>query len=76
MTHAHHNLLGEPPATLLPGIPEADDALAAGADPAEVAAGHPTSSAAWGSARLRCTPHPARSRRRCRTWRRWTPVCC
>ncbi|MCZ2811330.1 MULTISPECIES: DUF3151 domain-containing protein [unclassified Modestobacter] len=47
MTHAHHNLLGEPPATLLPGIPEADDALAAGADPAEVAAGHPTSSAAW-----------------------------
>ena len=47
MTHAHHNLLGEPPATLLPGIPEADDVLAAGADPAEVAAGHPTSSAAW-----------------------------
>ena len=47
MTHAHHNLLGEPPATLLPGIPAADDALAAGADPAEVAAGHPTSSAAW-----------------------------
>jgi hypothetical protein len=41
------NLLGEPPATLLPGIPAADDALAAGADPAEVAAAHPTSSAAW-----------------------------
>jgi hypothetical protein len=28
MTHGH-NLLGEPPATLLPGIPEADAALAA-----------------------------------------------
>nr|WP_208383305.1 DUF3151 domain-containing protein [Modestobacter marinus] len=40
-------MLGEPPATLLPGIPAADDALAAGTDPAEVAAGHPTSSAAW-----------------------------
>ncbi|MCZ2815825.1 DUF3151 domain-containing protein [Modestobacter sp. VKM Ac-2984] len=47
MTHAHRNLLGEPAPTLLPGIPEADDALAAGADPAEVAAGNPTSSAAW-----------------------------
>ena len=46
MTHSH-NLLGEPPATLLPGIPGADDALAAGTDPAEVAAAHPTSSAAW-----------------------------
>jgi hypothetical protein len=46
MTHSH-NLLGEPPATLLPGIPAADGALAAGTDPAEVAAGHPTSSAAW-----------------------------
>ena len=47
MTHSHHNLLGEPPATLLPGEPAADDALAAGTDPAEVAAAHPTSSAAW-----------------------------
>ena len=46
MTHSH-NLLGEPPATLLPGIPAADEALAAGTDPAEVAASHPTSSAAW-----------------------------
>ena len=46
MTHSH-NLLGEPPATLLPGIPAADDALAAGPDPAVVAAAHPTSSAAW-----------------------------
>ncbi len=47
MTHSHHTLLGEPPATLLPGEPAADDALAAGTDPAEVAAAHPTSSAAW-----------------------------
>jgi hypothetical protein len=46
MTHSS-NLLGEPPATLLPGNPEADGALAAGADPAEVAAAHPTVSAAW-----------------------------
>src|SRR3954451_24700889 len=45
MTHPH-NLLGEPPATLLPGNPEADSALATGTDPAEVAAAHPTSSAA------------------------------
>jgi hypothetical protein len=48
MTHSH-NLLGEPPATLLPPIPAADDALAAGTDPAEVAAATPTSSAAWGA---------------------------
>ena len=38
MTHSHHNLLGEPPATLLPGNPEADAELAAGDPPAEVAA--------------------------------------
>ena len=49
MTHAHHNLLGEPPPTLLPGDPAADDALAAGTDPAEVAAAYPTVSAAWAS---------------------------
>jgi hypothetical protein len=47
MTHAHGNLLGEPPATLLPGNPDADTALAAGVDPVEVAAAHPTVSAAW-----------------------------
>ena len=47
MTHAHHNLLGEPPATLLPGDPGAEAALAAGTDPAEVAAAHPRASAAW-----------------------------
>ena len=46
MTHAHANLLGEPPATLLPADPGAE-VLAAGTDPAEVAAAHPTSSAAW-----------------------------
>ena len=49
MTHSHSNLLGEPPATLLPADEAADAALAAGTDPAEVAAGHPTSSAAWGA---------------------------
>ncbi|MDP9391950.1 MAG: DUF3151 domain-containing protein [Actinomycetota bacterium] len=47
MTHSHANLLGEPPATLLPANPAADEALAAGAAPAEVAAAHPTVSAAW-----------------------------
>jgi hypothetical protein len=47
MTHSHGNLLGEPPATLLPPNPEADAALAAGTAPAEVAAAHPTVSAAW-----------------------------
>ncbi len=41
------NLLGEPPATLLPGDPEAEADLARGADPAEVAATHPAASAAW-----------------------------
>ena len=47
MTHSHGNLLGEPPATLLPANPEADTALAAGTPAAEVAAAHPTVSAAW-----------------------------
>ncbi|KQS58771.1 hypothetical protein ASG36_12250 [Geodermatophilus sp. Leaf369] len=47
MTHSHHNLLGEPPATRLPAEPEADDALADGTDPAVVASAHPTVSAAW-----------------------------
>ena len=45
MTHPH-NLLGEPPATLLPVDP-GTAALASGTDPADVAAAHPTSSAAW-----------------------------
>ena len=47
MGHPHHNLLGEPPATLLPGNPEAERELAEGTPPAEVAAHHPTGSAAW-----------------------------
>jgi hypothetical protein len=47
MVHSHANLLGEPPATLLPPNPQADAALAAGTAPAEVAAAHPTVSAAW-----------------------------
>ncbi|MCA0145836.1 DUF3151 domain-containing protein [Blastococcus sp. LR1] len=48
MTHSH-NLLGEPAPTLLPANPEADAALAAGTPAAEVAANHPTVSAAWGA---------------------------
>jgi hypothetical protein len=47
VTHSHANLLGEPPATLLPADEAADRALAAGTDPAQVAADHPTASAAW-----------------------------
>ena len=47
MGHPHHNLLGEPPATLLPGHPDAEAALAGGADPTDVAAAHPRASAAW-----------------------------
>ena len=42
----HGNLLGPDP-TLLPANEEADAQLAAGTDPAKVAAAHPTSSAAW-----------------------------
>jgi hypothetical protein len=47
VSHSHHNLLGEPPATLLPAHTEADAELADGTPPAEVAAHHPTVSAAW-----------------------------
>ena len=47
MSHPPHNLLGEPPATLLPAPPEAERELADGVPAAEVAAHHPTSSAAW-----------------------------
>ncbi|ASU81572.1 DUF3151 domain-containing protein [Nocardiopsis gilva YIM 90087] len=44
----HKNLLGEPPATHLPDLPEAREALAASADdPAAVAARFPVYSAAW-----------------------------
>jgi hypothetical protein len=41
------NLLGEPPATLLPDVPDAREALAAGEDPAAVAARFPTYPGAW-----------------------------
>jgi hypothetical protein len=43
----HENLLGGPPPTLLPANPEADAALAAASDPAEVAARFPSYCAAW-----------------------------
>ena len=46
MTHSH-NLLGEPEPTLLPANTEADGELASGTPAAEVAARHPTVSAAW-----------------------------
>jgi hypothetical protein len=46
MTHGH-NLLGEPPATLLPDVPEAREALAAGVDPTDVAAKFPSYPGAW-----------------------------
>lgn len=44
---AHHNLMPEPSATLLPDEPAATERLAGGADPAEVAAAFPAHSAAW-----------------------------
>ena len=44
----HRNLLGGLPATLLPEDPAAAE-LAAGADPAAVAAAHPSCLAAWAS---------------------------
>ena len=46
MSLAGKDLLGGPPPTLLPDEPGAA-LVAAGTDPAEVAAQHPTSSAAW-----------------------------
>ena len=46
MTMAGKDLLGGPPPTLLPQE-EGATLLTTGADPAEVAAQHPTSSAAW-----------------------------
>jgi Protein of unknown function (DUF3151) len=44
---SHPNLLGEPPPTLLPDVPEAREALARGEDPSSVAARFPTYPAAW-----------------------------
>ena len=63
MTHAHHNLLGEPPATLLPPNPEADAELAAGNPAAEVASRHPTVSAAWAALAEEALNRPERQLR-------------
>jgi hypothetical protein len=46
VTH-QHNLLGEPPATRLPDVVEAREALEGGVDPAEVAASFPSYPGAW-----------------------------
>jgi hypothetical protein len=46
MTH-QHNLLGEPPVTLLPDVPDAREALERGDDPADVAARFPFYPGAW-----------------------------
>jgi Protein of unknown function (DUF3151) len=43
----HVNLLGEPPATLLPAQAAAEDLLASGAAPVDVAAKYPAFSLAW-----------------------------
>jgi hypothetical protein len=43
----HVNLIGEPPATLLPAVPDAEALVSSGADPAEVAAKFPAFSLAW-----------------------------
>ena len=47
MSISGRDLLGGPPPTLLPDEPEPRALLEAGTDPAEVAAAHPTNSAAW-----------------------------
>jgi hypothetical protein len=46
MTHSH-NLLGEPPATLLPDVAAARTALERGDDPTQVAAAFPAYPGAW-----------------------------
>ena len=43
----HVNLLGEPAPTLLPSVPEAEELVASGVAPVEVAARYPTFSLAW-----------------------------
>lgn len=43
----HVNLLGEPPATLLPSLAEAEELVASGASPVDVAARYPAFSLAW-----------------------------
>ena len=49
MTHSspRHDLLGGPPPTYLPGGSELATAIASGADPAALAAAHPTDCTAW-----------------------------
>ena len=47
MSISGRDLLGGPPPTLLPDEPEPRALLEGGTDPAEVAAKHPTHSAAW-----------------------------
>ncbi|MGY1718397.1 DUF3151 domain-containing protein [Blastococcus sp. SYSU DS0552] len=61
MSHSHGNLLGEPPATLLPATPEADAELAEGATLAEVAAHHPTVSAVWAGLAEEAMSRPERA---------------
>ncbi|MGY1590532.1 DUF3151 domain-containing protein [Geodermatophilus sp. SYSU D00708] len=63
MGHPHVNLLGEPPATLLPANPEADAELAEGTPAAEVAARHPTVSAAWAALGEEALDRPERQLR-------------
>jgi hypothetical protein len=43
----HVNLFGEPPATLLPSLAEAEALVSSGASPVEVAAKYPAFSLAW-----------------------------
>src|SRR3954451_19023773 len=61
MVQPHVNLLGEPPATLLPANPEAEAELAEGTPPAEVAAHHPTVSAAWAALAAEALGRPERA---------------
>jgi uncharacterized protein DUF3151 len=43
----HVNLLGEPPATLLPSLPEAEALVSSGTAPVDIAAQFPAFSLAW-----------------------------
>ena len=43
----HVNLLGEPPATLLPSLPEAEALVSSGTAPVDIAAKYPAFSLAW-----------------------------
>jgi hypothetical protein len=63
MVQPHVNLLGEPPATLLPASPEADAELAEGTPAAEVASRHPTVSAAWAALAEEALDRPERQLR-------------